>query len=90
MKTKKFGALKIILSIWLAVATVYVAYNEYVRLNLTVRQAYNAGISNAVNQLINEAQKCEPVPVTANGRGVNLINVECLQENPPAPAENVQ
>lgn len=90
MKTKGSRTLKIVVAVWLIATTVYVGYNEYVRLSFTIGRAYNAGISNAVNRLIDESQKCEPVPVSANGRGVNLINVECLQEPAEAPAENVQ
>ena len=77
---KQPPVLKVILIVWLIFASLYVVYGEYNRLNVLVaKRAYNNGRRDAVNQLIDEAQNCQPIPVTSGDRRVNLISIECLK-----------
>ena len=84
---KKTPVLKVILIIWIIFASSYVIYGEYTRLRVFVAQrSYNAGLRDAVNQLIEQAQTCQPIPVTSADQRVDLISLECLKE----PAENAE
>lgn len=82
---KKIPVGKIILIVWLVLATCYVIYGEYNRLTVFVGQrAYNAGITTAVNQLIEQTKACQPIPITSGNQKVEVIAVSCLKP----PAEN--
>ena len=88
---KKIPVLKIVLAAWLILATLYVIYGEYNRLNMVVAQtSYNAGYQegyqDSVVQLLNEVAKCQPVPITFNNQQVEVIGVACLQQG-GAPVE---
>lgn len=81
---------KIILIVWIVFASLYVVYGEYQRLQRVVANtSYNRGLSTAVNQLISESAKCQPIPVKAGDVQVDLIAIKCLQggDNQEAPAE---
>ena len=68
----------VIFIIWIVFASLYVIYGEYNRLsNVVAKGAYNSGVSAAVGQLMNEAAKCQPFPVTLDGNKVTLMNLEC-------------
>jgi len=82
---KKPPVLKIILILWLAFASVYVVYNEYTRIKIYVaKAAYTRGVQDSVTQLMAEAAKCQPIPVTANDQRIDLIALSCLTQ----PSEN--
>ena len=84
---KRLPILKVILIVWIIFASLYVVYGEYSRLSVFVaKRSYNAGLRDAVNQLIDQAQTCQPIPVTSGERRVDLISLECLKE----PAENAE
>ena len=38
------------------------------------------GYQQAVFQLLQEAAKCQPVPITANNLTLNVVAVECFQQ----------
>ncbi|MFH0838242.1 MAG: hypothetical protein V1880_03175 [Patescibacteria group bacterium] len=71
--------LKVIVIIWIAFASLYVVYNEYNNFKVLVAQrAYNTGLRDAVNKLIQQAQTCNPIPVTSGEQRVDLISMSCL------------
>jgi hypothetical protein len=79
MKSKP-SALKIVLIVWLVFSALYVAYGEYNRLNnFVAKRAYQAGLGDAVTEVIKQAQACKAFPVTFRDQGVQLINIECLK-----------
>jgi hypothetical protein len=79
---KKLPILKVILIIWVVFASVYVVYGEYTRVQVMVAQrSYNTGLRDAVNQLIQQAQTCQPIPVTSGEERVNLISLDCLNDS---------
>lgn len=81
---KKIPVLKVVIIVWLVLSTCYVVYGEYTRLTVYVGQrAYNTGLRDAVNQLIEQSKTCQPIPVTSSDQKVSLISIECLK----APAE---
>ena len=79
--SSKIHVSKIILFVWVAFSIVYFLYGEYSRLRVYV---YNRGVRDSVVQLITEASKCQPIPVSANGKEVKLIALHCLNQ----PAES--
>ena len=86
---KKIPVLKVILIVWVIFASVYVVYGEYQRVQVMVAQrAYNTGLRDAVNQLIQQAQTCQPIPVNSGEANVTLISVDCL--NAPADGTEVE
>jgi hypothetical protein len=77
---KKIPVFKIVIIVWLVLSTCYVIYGEYTRLTIYVGQrAYNAGITNAVNQLIEQTKACQPIPITSGDQKVEVISVACLK-----------
>jgi hypothetical protein len=85
---KKFPLFKTVLIIWIVFASLYVIYGEYTRINVMVAQrSYNTGLRDAVNQLIQQAQTCQPIPVTSGEQRVDLIALSCLNQSDEEAAE---
>ena len=86
-KAKKIDTQKVwrvIFVIWIAFATIYVVYSEYSRLNNYV---FEQGKRAAVQAIVAESEKCQPVPIYIGGQQVaSLLNVGCLQA-PPVEGE---
>ena len=75
-------AWKIFVAIWIIFATLYVFIGEYNRIQLTVAKvAYNRGVSATIGKVMTEAVKCQPFPVTLDGKQVTLISLECLNKS---------
>jgi len=86
-----FPVAKTILIVWIVFASLYVVYGEYQRLqNAVARAAYNQGLTTAVTQLISEAGKCQPIPITAGNVKVELIATQCLNGGAPKTAPAAQ
>ena len=77
--------LKVILIAWIAFTSLYFIYTEYGRLTNFV---YNKGMTDAAVRVIEESQKCQPVPVNVGNISATLVNVACL--TPPADSEPAQ
>lgn len=43
-----------------------------------ITQIYNAGVDDALYQIILLASKCEPIPLSFQNETINLIAIECL------------
>lgn len=84
-RLKDVPVFKIILIVWLAFTSVYFVYGEYTRLKVFVAKAsYTRGVQDSIGQLMVEAAKCQPIPVSNNGERVDLIALKCLNQ----PVEN--
>jgi len=71
----------IILIIWLLFSIPFIAYVGWNYFNNFIyAKGMQAGQANAVVTLISEAAKCQPFPVTAQEKTINLISIECLQK----------
>ena len=80
---KKISVSKIVLVVWLVFTTLYLVYGEYSRLtNFVAQNAYQQGYSDSVTRLVAEVTKCQPVPITVGTQTINVIGLECLQQNP--------
>jgi len=67
--------LKIILIVWIAFSVLYVGYTQY---NFFVNSVYKKGLTDAVVQVIQQAQECKAFPVYISNTGVQLINAKCV------------
>lgn len=73
---------------WVLFATLYVAYGEWNRFRFNVYEAaYNRGKTETVQQVILEAQKCQPFPVVAGEAKTTLISLECAAVAPAKGAK---
>lgn len=73
---KSYSVTKIILMVWIVFSVVYIALAEWQRFKVFI---YDRGVTEAVARVIEQAQRCQPFPVYADGVTVNLVNVDCLQ-----------
>ena len=77
----KHPVLKIIVIVWLIFSVLYVGFTQYRYFTQFIAdRAYKTGLSDAVVEVIKQAQECKAFPVTIEGQGVQLINVACLQQ----------
>ncbi len=51
--------------------------------NSLLRIGADYGYSSAIQQVFEESIKCEPVPITFNNHTINLVAIECLQQDAP-------
>ncbi len=89
MNKNALYAIIIVLLIALVVSLNYIFILNY-KMNLNEKtqkelqqktaEAYQAGIQSAVIQILQQASTCKPVPLTAQNTTLNLIPVECLQQ----------
>jgi len=79
--------LKIVLIVWVLFSILYVGYTQYKYFTAYVAQtSYQKGLSDAVAQVIQQAQACKAFPVTMGDQGVNLISTACNGQNAQQPA----
>lgn len=74
---KLFRAL---LLLWLLFVSGYFIYDkaeEY--LETRMQKSYENGVNDSIDTLIEEANKCRPVPLVTDNDVVTLIAVECLE-----------
>lgn len=80
MKKQK-SPLKIIILVWIIFSIPYVIYTQYNYFKRFVADAaYEKGLTDAVSQLIQQGQKCEPIPIRLRDQNISMINVACLTQ----------
>lgn len=80
---KKLGELigAVLLAAWMLFSVGYILndlWGDFKTAQLD--RAYESGLTAAVNSLIKESAKCEPIKVFSEEKSVELISVECPQE----------
>jgi hypothetical protein len=82
---KNRPVLKIVLIVWVVFSVLYIGYTQYNYFTSYVAQSsYEKGISDAVTQVLQQSQKCQPFPVNMGNNKVQLINIDCLKQQAPA------
>ena len=79
--TKKRIGYVIVLA-WLIFSLVYIGYDGWKDFrDQKLKQAYQNGYGSAVNDLIAEAEKCQPFVVfnTETKKEIQLMNIDCQQ-----------
>ncbi len=72
--------LYVLVFLWMVFSVVYIAndvWSRYKKVQLV--QAYEQGRTDIINQLIREAEKCEPIPVFSEGKEINLLKIGCQE-----------
>ena len=88
MKTER-PILKIVLIVWVLFSILYVGYTQYKYFTSYVAQSsYQKGLTDAVTQVMQQAQACKAFPVTYGVQSVNLISTSCNGQNAQQPAAN--
>jgi len=92
---KRTGLIIWVLSLLLAVAVIYIAFTAYQTYTIEQDrvlyvQGLQEGFATAVGQVFSNALTCNPVPVTFQNQTINLIAVECLQQQAAASQQALQ
>ena len=75
--------LLIVAGIYIAVLRVQ-AYNEG-QAEESYKKGIQFGYEMSIKQLLSEMEGCKPVPVHADNLTINVIAVECLEQQQPMP-----
>lgn len=83
MKTSQI--VTIVLAILLFLALAYIGYTQYAGWKqqtdvAIMQQGAQIGYEQAISQLYQGAAQCQQVPLTYRNQTINLIAVECLQQ----------
>jgi len=75
----------VVLAILLLAAAGYIGYGYYASYKTQQQTAYfnlgtQYGYTAAVSDLMNQAATCQAVPVTIGNQTLNMVAVECLQQ----------
>ena len=66
---------------WVVFSIIYIINNIWSDFkNVQILNAYEQGRVETINQLIQEVEKCQPVSVFSAGKEIQLINIDCLEE----------
>ena len=85
----KNNYLTIILAVLLLLAVGYIVMDKWAEakvekeqtlLQAGFEQGFTQGYEQAVMQLIQEAVKCQPVPITYMNASLQMIAIDCLQQ----------
>lgn len=72
--------LYLLVSAWIIFSIVYIINDVWSDFkNVKMLNAYERGRAEIINQLIQEAEKCQPVPIFSAGKQIQLINTDCLK-----------
>lgn len=73
-------ALRIIIFLWIIFSLVYIFHDIWSDFKLRqLTQAYQQGKADTINELLRQAEKCDPFSVFSGEKQVQLINVDCLK-----------
>ncbi|KPJ57138.1 hypothetical protein AMJ49_02455 [Parcubacteria bacterium DG_74_2] len=80
MAISKKLILNIIIVIWIVFSVIYIFYDFWTDFKLKIlNQAYQQGRIDTINTLINQAKKCEPIPIFSGEERIEVININCLE-----------
>jgi hypothetical protein len=84
-KVSQWTISKVILVLWIVFSVIYVA-NGLKRdvVDAVYSAGQQAGATTAVVQLIDMAQKCQPIVLTAGDTQISLKNPNCSEQEVPA------
>lgn len=83
MTISKKLILNIIIIVWIVFSVVYIFYDFWSDFKLKeLNQAYQQGRVDTINELIEQAKKCEPIPIFSGEERIEVINVDCLKAPP--------
>jgi hypothetical protein len=85
MKKIDKNVMIIALAVLLVIAILYIGISSYSsykeQKNVAIfEQGAQAGYTQAITQLVNMVMTCQQVPLSAGDNSINVIAVECLQQ----------
>jgi hypothetical protein len=85
MKQDRTKMLVLSLVLVIVVLLGFVMYSFVIRPSITgfAMNAYNGGVQDAVTSIMQQASQCNPVPLTSGETIMNMIWIDCLQQQPP-------
>jgi hypothetical protein len=89
MFTKK-DIIKALISIWIVGSIIYIGYDAWNDYKLRgIQQAYQAGFNDSTKQLFDKIQdsQCRSIEITFQGNKLELIDVECIQQQSPTAVQ---
>ena len=70
--------------VWMVFSIGYIAYDQWQGFKFSrVQVAYERGISDSVESLIEESKNCQPIPLYDGAKKVEVISVGCLDQIKP-------
>ena len=79
--TKKNVSIFLIVT-WILFSVGYVLNDQWQNYKLVqLQKVYQLGSSNFVKTLVNESKKCQPILLSDGVTEVNMISIECLEQN---------
>jgi outer membrane receptor for monomeric catechols len=72
----------IIIAAWIIFSAIYIANDQWKDFQtIKIQQAYRTGVSESVRALMQEASQCAPVPIFDGDNKIEVIAVQCLQQD---------
>lgn len=66
--------------LWIFFSVAYIVWDVWSDFkNVQMLNAYEQGKIDIINALIQEAEKCEPIPVFSGEKEIQLVNINCLE-----------
>ncbi len=83
----KKNILIFVLIVWVGFSIFYIVHDQWQRFQFNqIQVAYQKGVSDTIKLLINQAERCAPVPVIDGDKKIEIIKVGCShQETPLTP-----
>ena len=83
MKNRGLVIAVIVMAVLLICAGGYICYDKYSEFRVgkernIFQQGINLGFQQSVVSLYQQAQKCEPIPVTVDNQTILMIAIDCL------------
>ncbi|MFA4890706.1 MAG: hypothetical protein WC587_03760 [Candidatus Paceibacterota bacterium] len=77
-----------VLIAWLGFSVFYIIRDQWQKFQFgQIQVAYQKGVSDTVQLLVNQSENCVPVPVRNGDKTIKMINAECSQSPAPAPTQ---
>lgn len=74
----------LLIFVWLVFSIGYIVWDVWTDFkNVQMLNAYQQGVAKTIDQIIQEAEKCQPIPIFSAEKRIQVINVDCLEK----PAE---
>lgn len=81
--------LKIILVLYVILSLVYISVDAWGSFKAnTIERSFAQGRREAILQLIEQSEKCQPVSIFADEKQAQVVSVACLQQSNPQQAQS--
>lgn len=72
--------LHILVLLWIIFSVAYIIWDLWSDFkNVQILNAYEQGRIDIINTLMQEAEKCEPIPIFSGEKEIQLVDIDCLE-----------